>query len=111
MFVHLHRKKRFLKRIKGILKFPLPNPRIKLLDKVVGFVSIIFPLTAIPQVLKIWTEKSSEGVSLISWILWSILYFVLFVYAIVHKDMRLRTLFGLWFVISLFVILEIILYN
>ncbi|MFC1742228.1 hypothetical protein ACFL3V_06860, partial [Nanoarchaeota archaeon] len=43
--------------------------KVRLLDQAVALISIVYPITGIPQVLKIWVEKDAGGISAVSWCL------------------------------------------
>ncbi|MBT4856294.1 PQ-loop repeat-containing protein [bacterium] len=57
----------------------------KILDGIVSFICIIFPLTTIPQVKKIWMEQNVEGISLLTWVLYLVFTIPLIAYAIKKK--------------------------
>lgn len=58
---------------------------ITLADQMMMIVSIIQPLVAVPQVIKIWTEQSAIGVSLWTWLGFTVIGGVFLFYGIIHK--------------------------
>ena len=86
--------------------FPHPDPRVRFLDNVVTVVSLVVPLTAIPQILKIWQTQDASGISIIMWSLWLILSFPMLAYGIVHKTKPFIVMYALWIIIEIGVILS-----
>ena len=81
--IHIHKRKRIHQKFE---KYPHPDPRIRLLDKIVMVVAIVFPFTTLPQIYKIWVFKNVAGVSLTTWSLFFILSIPFLIYGIVHKE-------------------------
>ena len=69
---------------------------MKWLENLVGVIAVIYPLSAIPQIIEIWMNKNVEGVSLLTWSLFLILTIPLISYAIIKKDRRLTIMWSLW---------------
>ena len=86
--------------------FPHPDPKVRLLDNVVSVVSLVLPLTAIPQLLIIWQTQDASGISILTWSLWLILGFPMLAYAIVHKTKPFIVMYALWIIIEIAVILS-----
>jgi len=83
----------------------------KITDQLVSIISIIFPLTALPQIYNIWIVKEVEGVSLLTWLFFLILGVPLFLYATAHKDRRLQVMFGMWCAVYFLVVLGLLIYR
>lgn len=60
-----------------------------LFDHVMIVVGLIGPLSLIPQVLKIWAERSIAGVSLLSWALLAGVSFMWMIYGFSRHSMAL----------------------
>ncbi len=105
-FIHQHRRKRVYKNLE-----PYPHHKLyfKILDATVSIVALISPFASLPQVLDIWVDRKTEGVSLLTWSLFLVGNFPLLLYAIAHKDWKLTTMFLLSILVNLAVILGIIL--
>lgn len=87
-------------------------------NKFVGFfehfiyvVAIIIPLMTIPQVLKIWINKSAQDVSLITWSAYSFSALCWLTYSIIRKDKPLIINSILWVILESLVIVGIIIYG
>jgi hypothetical protein len=106
--VHLHRRKRIHKRH---APYPHPQKGVRWLDNLVSVVSVIFPLSTLPQLYEIWVRKQTAGVSLLTWSGFLLMQIPLFVYAVVHKEKRLQVMFGLWCMLQAGVVLGILLYR
>lgn len=80
---HIHLRKRLYK-----LAEPYPHPaRLKRwLDKVMVVVAIAGPLSTIPQVVQLYTTKDAEGLSFVTWFLWTVLSVLWGLYGYVHKE-------------------------
>jgi len=102
-FFHIHQRKRIHQKHET---FPHPNPRIRFLDNVVTVISLVGPLTAIPQILKIWQTQDASGISLVTWSSWLILAFPLLIYGIVHKTKPFIIMYTLWIIVEISVILS-----
>jgi uncharacterized protein with PQ loop repeat len=89
----------------------LNKKEMKLFDKVVGVTAVIYPLTGIPQVVKIWTEKSAAGLSLISWSFFLLVTLILITYSITKKEKKLALMWSLWVIMYIGVISGIIVYG
>ncbi|MCH8519470.1 MAG: hypothetical protein LAT82_01820 [Nanoarchaeota archaeon] len=81
------------------------------LEKIVSIISFIFPLSALPQIYNIWILNEVAGVSITTWILFLLMQIPLFLYAIIHEDKKLQTMFGLWCLMYGLVIIGIIVYS
>lgn len=92
-------------------KYPHPNPKIKLLDNIVYVVSVVLPLTTIPQIYQIWSTHDAQGISLLTWVLYAIFGIPMLLYGIVHKVKPLIIMNCLWLVVYELVIVGTILYG
>ena len=84
---------------------------MKWLENLVGVIAVIYPLSAIPQIIEIWMNKNVEGVSLLTWSLFLVLTIPLIIYAIVKKDRKLTIMWSLWSLCYVAIISGIILYG
>lgn len=73
--------------------------------------SIIQPLAAVPQVIKIWTEQSAVGVSLWTWLGFSAVGVVFLFYGIMHRLKPFIINQIIWFVLDALIVLGIVLYS
>ena len=70
----------------GLETFPSRNAAKRLLDYLMYAVGILAPLALVPQILQLYTSKSSVGLSLPTWSLLIVFNVLWAVYALVHKD-------------------------
>ncbi|MBS3084650.1 hypothetical protein J4411_01935 [Candidatus Pacearchaeota archaeon] len=105
---HFHIRKRInLKRE----KFPNPDKKIRVLDKIIYIVSIIGPIMMLPQVLKIFIEKNADGVSMISYASFAFLSIIWLFYGIVHKEKPIIITNLLWIMVHLLVVIGALIYG
>ncbi|HIA91948.1 TPA: hypothetical protein EYO12_02420 [Candidatus Saccharibacteria bacterium] len=83
----------------------------KLLDKMSYPVNIIFPLLTIPQVIEIFTNKSAEGVSEVTWILYAVMSFLVLLWAIADNIRQLIISQSVWLIMYGLVIAGIFVYR
>ena len=82
----------------------------KTYEKIIYLTAFIVPVLNIPQLLKIWVEKTAEGVSFISWISFSIFSAMWFVYGIMKKDKNIIIMYFLLMLIQLFIAIGVLIY-
>jgi uncharacterized protein with PQ loop repeat len=82
-FHHFHIRKRIHQKHEP---YPHPDKLKRTFDRVIYFAAIVIPITNLPQLYKIWAYKDASGVSLISWISFSIFSLVWISYGILHKE-------------------------
>ncbi|MBN2881413.1 hypothetical protein JXM83_05165 [Candidatus Woesearchaeota archaeon] len=105
---HLHVTKRI---IHAREKYPHPNKFKSMLDKIIYFIGLTGPLMTIPQILKIWSEKSAAGVSMISWMTYLITAFFWLAYGITHKEKPIVITYIFWILTEGFVVAGIFIYG
>ena len=85
-----HHHKNVRKRIyKKLEEFPHPNPWKKFLDRMLLLMAGVSPFLSFPQLIKIVSEESAQGVSLFAWILYSIFAIPWIYYGFLHKEKML----------------------
>ncbi len=90
---HLHRRK-----------------RKNFIDRFIYIFAIGGPLMNIPQLLKIWIEKSASGVSIISWVGFSLTALIWLIYGVIHKEKPIVVANVLYFVLQIGIIVGALLY-
>ena len=88
-----------------------PNKFKFFIDHAIYVVGLIGPIMTIPQITNIWIDKNAAGVSAISWSAYILVAIFWVFYGIVHKEKRLITLWGLWSIMYIFVLLGLIIYR
>ena len=83
----------------------------KLIDRLIYFAAITYPLTTIPQITDIASSKSSENVSLLTWLLYDAFTLIFLWYAIENKLKPLILEYSMWIAAQSIVVLMILLYQ
>lgn len=81
------------------------------IDRIVLAVSVVYPLSGVPQIVKIFTSHSAEGVSLMSWLLFTIFAAIFLVYGIAHRLKPVIITNALWLMIDILVVVGIVMYS
>ena len=98
---HIHKRKRFHENLEA---YPHPNKWIRFLDNLILFVAVVGPMANIPQIIKIFTLKSSAGVSALTFIIYAVFNIPWIIYGIVHKEKPIVIAYILWLITNLAVI-------
>ena len=83
----------------------------KLIDHLIYVAAIAYPLTTIPQIIDIFYNKSSENVSLLTWILYDAFTLIFLWYAIEKKLKPLIIEYCMWIVAQSIVVIGILIYR
>lgn len=89
------------------IKIPSTSP----FDKVVYLASVGYPLTALPQIVKVFSRHSAHDLSLTSWVLYLVLESILLAYAIQKRLVPIIVQDGLWIVVYVILIVGILVYG
>lgn len=73
-------------------------------------VAVIEPLTTIPQIYQIWSHKSAAGVSLITWLFYTLTACIWLVYGIKIKEKPVIISSVMWILAEGLVVLGILIY-
>lgn len=84
---------------------------IELFDKSIYAAGAIALLMTIPQVLNIWVDQNTAGVSLTTWATYAILHFFWIGYAILHKAKPLLIVYSTGFIINALIVVGLLLYG
>jgi len=82
-----------------------------LIDTLVNVAAVVHPLTALPQLITIYSSHIVTGISLWTWVGFLLIGLVFLVYGIVHHIKPIILTQVLWFVVDLLVITGIVLYQ
>jgi len=91
-------------------KFPHPDKFKHFMDKAIYFVGIFGPIMTIPQIYKIFHEKSAAGISVISWIAYLITAIFWFSYGVLHKEKPIIFTYVIWIFLDILIIIGSIMY-
>lgn len=92
-------------------KKPTHPPSVPLIDILVNIAAVVHPLTALPQLMTIYSSHVVTGISLWTWIGFLLIGLVFLAYGIVHRIKPIIVTQVLWFIVDLLVIVGIILYQ
>jgi len=104
---HLHKRKRVHQKLE---KYPHHHPWIRFLDNFLLVIAVIGPLNNLPQIIKIFTSKTSSGVSTLTFSLFALFNIPWIIYGIAHKEKPIIIAFSLWFITNLTVVIGTIIY-
>ncbi|MCP3685654.1 MAG: hypothetical protein GY861_23640 [bacterium] len=105
---HIHKRERIHKLHQ---KYPHPDKKVRILDDVCMTVAVVMPFTTLPQIYRIWAFKSAADVSLLMWILYTVLCVPMLIYGIVHKVKPIVVLNFLWLIANSIIIAGILMYG
>ena len=106
-FHHLRKRMRMTQ---GLEPFPARSMPVRVLDYVMYAVGFLAPLALLPQILQIYTTKSSIGVSLLTWVLLTIANILWTTYAVMHKDRHILFASALMIVFQLTIVIGLLIY-
>jgi len=82
-FHHMRARAHFTK---GLEPFPATSAWKRFLDYLMYGVGIVAPIALVPQILQIYTTRSSAGISLLTWSLLTCINILWATYGAVHRD-------------------------
>lgn len=80
------------------------------IEKLMYLVSLAYPLTAVPQIIKVYTTHNVESLALISWLLYVVFGAIFVAYAISEKLKPLIIEGTLWVTIYVLMVGAIVVY-
>jgi len=80
-------------------------------DNIVLLASIVYPLTALPQIIKVFSTHSAHDLSIYSWVGYFVLESVFLIYAIRRRLVPIIIQDALWLVVYGALIVGIVLYG
>ncbi len=95
----------------GLEPFPARTTFKRALDYVMYGVVILAPLALLPQIIQLYSEKSSAGLSLVTWILLTLVNILWATYAVVHKDKHILFANVLMALFNITIVAGILLYR
>ncbi len=107
-FHDIHIRKRISKNKE---KYPSRDKLKNLIDKLVYASAVLLPALNTLQIIKIWTNKSALGLSIISWTGFCIFSFIWLIYGIIHKEKSIIMLNIGLITTQMFIIAGIIIYS
>jgi len=86
-------------------------PSAKLMQRLLGSMSIFTLLMTVPQIYAIWASRQAAGVSLLSWTAYWLSAFVWFVYGVRKRDRNIYLPCVGWLLLDGAVVVGIIVYR
>lgn len=74
-------------------------------------VSVLYPLSALPQVWAIYHSHDVTGVSLLTWFLFMLAGVVFLSYGLAHRIKPLIVTQVLWFIVDILVVVGVLMYR
>jgi len=105
---HKHIRKRVHKNLE---KYPHPNRLKNYLDKAIVCIGVLTPFFTLPQVCKIWLNKSASDVSMLTWFPYLIFSIMWLWYGIIHKEKPIIILNSGLVIVNLLIVIGIILFG
>ncbi len=100
--LHHHHKKRRKKSDSKLISY---------VDKFVYVGGLFAWIMTMPQVWKIWMNKSAEGVSMYTWLTFAILSSLWIFYGILHKDRRIVVIYSGFVILDTLIVVGTLLYG
>lgn len=100
-----------VRRAKGLEPFPARGALKRLLDYLMYGVGILAPIALVPQIIQIYTTKSSTGISLLTWLLLALINTLWALYGAVHKDRHILFAGTLIALFDLVIVVGILMYT
>ncbi|MBP9738517.1 hypothetical protein KBD20_02420 [Candidatus Saccharibacteria bacterium] len=80
-------------------------------DKMMGSVAFISPLSATPQIITIFGKQEAAGVSLISWSMYLVIGLITLAYGFFHKLRPIIISQTLWTIMNILIVIGVIMYG
>ncbi len=103
---HVHVRKRVHERLEP---YPHPDGWKNLLDRLVFGVALFSAIMTIPQLLQVWVQHDSSGVSVLSWGAYTVAACFWVVYGLVHREPVIIMVYSLFAVLNLLVVVGVLL--
>ena len=81
------------------------------MKRLLGAVAVITLIMTVPQIYTIWIDRQTAGISLWSWITYSIGSFVWFVYGVRKQDRIIYLPCAAWLLIDSAVVVGVLMYG
>lgn len=80
-------------------------------EKIVLICSVVYPLTSVPQIVKVFSSHSAHDLSLLSWLLYAVLEAIFLIYAIQKRLVPIIIQDALWLLVYIILVIAILLYG
>jgi len=83
----------------------------RFIDKAAYVVGVLFPLSTLPQVNQLYTSHDASGLSLITWIMYTLLTGLFLIYALVDNIKPLALTQFVWLFVDAAMVVGILMYQ
>jgi uncharacterized protein with PQ loop repeat len=83
----------------------------RMINRLCAVFAVLMPLTTMPQIIQIYTTKNVSGLSLSTWILYTIGCIPFLLFGLMYRHKQLVVLNALWMVMQVVIIVGILLYR
>ncbi|HUD44754.1 MAG TPA: SemiSWEET family transporter [Patescibacteria group bacterium] len=80
-------------------------------DEFIYPVSLIAPIMTIPQLLSIWLQKSTQGISILTWSAYALVSLLWIIYGVIHKEKPIIVSNFLLFILDTSIVIGVLLYS
>ena len=87
------------------------DKEVGLIDRLVYVGGVLGPLLTLPQLTKIWIDKTASGVSAFSWSTYAIGSVFWILYGITHKEKPIIIINSVWIAIDIFIVAGVFFYG
>jgi len=94
---HISKRKRVHQKLEP---YPHPDPKKRFIDKAIYVAALVGPLFTLPQIYNIWIQHNASGVSVITWMTFTITSFFWFYYGYVHNEKPIIFSSILWIIMQ-----------
>lgn len=106
---HISKRKRGLARV--VHGYPADKSWVRTFDKIMLIIAVINPLIALPQIFRIFSLQTAEGLSLLSWGGYALFNIPWLIYGFIHKEKPLIIAYILALLGNSAVVIGIIMYG
>jgi uncharacterized protein with PQ loop repeat len=103
--IHNHERKRIHQNLEP---YPHPDKWKNLVDKLIYPVALFGIAFTIPQVITIWIENNTEGVSIISWSAYLMVASFWFLYGVLHKEKPIMLIYLMWILVEVMIVIGLL---
>jgi uncharacterized protein with PQ loop repeat len=80
-------------------------------DHLMSVAAVLHPLSALPQIIKIYSSQDVIGISLWTWLGFMLLGLIFLTYGIAHKIKPFILTQLLWFIVDFLVVIGVLIYS
>lgn len=82
----------------------------RFINKLCAVFAVIMPLTTLPQIIMLYSNHDSSGLSLLMWVLYTVATVPFLFFGIIYKHIQIIVLNGLWILMNTIMIIGILIY-